>query len=171
MKLCSRQIRFCHKYFETGHSEDSAIAVGYSKKSAKSRGAVLLHDKKIKEYLGKLYKKELKGFNVTEKRIMKERCAIAFFDPQDVFTEDWDIKRMEALPEHARRAISSITVKKVEYQSGAQTTTKINFWSKPDALDKLAKMYGYDEPDVTNNNIQLNIAYTDTGGVNDGKMA
>jgi hypothetical protein len=110
--------------------------------------------------LAKLYKTALIAYNVTEERIMKERCAIAFFNPRDIYYNDGTLKTLDEMPEHALRAISSIKTHKIG--NGAVAVTNVKIHDKLDALSQLGKMYENSEPVQTA--IQVNVNFLDKKG-------
>jgi hypothetical protein len=157
LMLPIRKRKFCRRYFETDHAKNSAIDAGYSKNGAATKGYNMLQEPEVKEFMAKLYKTALKAYNVTEERIMKERCAIAFFNPRDIYYDDGTIKPLDEMPEHALRAISSIKTHKIT--GGAVTITSLKLHDKLDALSQLGKMYENSEPAQTA--IQVNVNFLD----------
>jgi phage terminase small subunit len=161
--LTLKRRKFVHSWVELGNGEQAAIAAGFSPKSARSKGSQLLNEPRVKEYLELCLRDMFRRFEVTAERIIKELACTAFFNPRDLFTEDGNIKKLSEIPEHALRAVSRIDTKTTDTKFGQTVEiTKIHLWNKLDALEKLAKMHGFSQPDVVQqNNMEVNINYID----------
>lgn len=108
---------------------------------------------KIKAYILAHRRKLAKARNVHRKDLVQALSHIAFFDPIELFDETGTLKPIEQIPEHARKAISSIEVKSVMVGHGSKrkqigTDTKIRFVDKKGAIDSLARMFGWFEDEA-----------------------
>lgn len=89
-------------------------------------------------------------FSITKASILEHLSAVAFAEPGDY--ADWDdknglkTKASRSLTKHQRRAIQSLEETESTVGTGKRQRkvrrTKIRLYSKPDALEKLAKVTG-----------------------------
>lgn len=139
---------------------DAYIKAGFkakNKNTAKSSASQLLGTPKIKEEIIRLQKEalekvekkmapQIRELKITTETILAELAAIAFSDIGDIVDLTNGVPRMKEpgqIPEHARRALSAIKVRRYTEGHGddAREVEMIEFrhWDKVAALDKLAK--------------------------------
>ena len=105
---------------------------------------------KIEELRGQIRKKFEERAVCSSQRILEETANIALFDIADLYEKDGRLKNVHDMPEHARRAISSIEVMTTtyEYQDGSMSTKvkeKVMMNNKNTANDQFHKHYGHYE--------------------------
>jgi hypothetical protein len=72
---------------------------------------------------------------------VRELERIALADPAMAFGPDGSLLELNEMPEDLRRAISSFEVEQRTTGAGqTRTLCRLRFWSKTDALEKLAKV-------------------------------
>ena len=148
---------FCRSYLLDGNAARAAIAAGYAILSAKQKGWALLQDPRVKQELQAQAEAALSKSTVTPSEVLDTARDMAFLDIADVFESDGSPKSIEAMPEAARRSISSIDVRT---DAGGATITKIRFTDRTAPLKLLAKVLGL-IPDagagvsITNNTLNL----------------
>ena len=131
---------------------EAYIKAGYKAKNrnvADASAFQLLRTTKIQSALAKSRKERSRRTDITSDKALREVAAIAFSDIGDIldFTNGTPrLKPASEIPRHARRAISSMKIKREVEGKGdhAQEVEVIEFrfWNKNDALDKLMKHLG-----------------------------
>ncbi len=157
--LTSKQEKFCREYVaNNGNATKAAEAAGHSKKTAKSIGSENLTKPDVKARLKELTAKSVSRSEATAERVVQELTILALSDIAD-FVEIVDgqavkIRSFSDLPKGATRAIKKIRTKQQSLPGSAiiESTIELEFWSKTEALDMLARKHGlFDGADVTDN--------------------
>jgi phage terminase small subunit len=105
-KLHQRRTRFIKEYLKDQNATRSAIAAGYSKRSAHVAGARLLKDDKVRSEIETQNAQFNKKLDVTVERVKLELARLAYFDPGAFFNSDGSAKSFAELDEDSRRAIA-----------------------------------------------------------------
>jgi len=135
-KLTSRQRRFVGEYLLDQNGTQAAIRAGYSKQSARQIAYELLSKPHIKRALGRRVRTLEAEGDRGILRLVEELKAIAYLDPRDIVSWDGDTityRNSDELPPAVAAAVKSIK----PTADGVQIT----FYSKLDAIEKLAKWY------------------------------
>lgn len=143
-RLTPRQERFVAEYLTDLNATKAAIRAGYSKRSAYSQGHDLLKKPEVQEAISKATAKRATKLELTAERVLLEATRLAFADPAQAFTPEGALLPLPEIPEELRRAVSGLDVEALfegrgESREQVGTLRKIRFWSKPDALELLAK--------------------------------
>jgi len=148
-KLTPKQRLFIKEYLIDKNATAAAIRAGYSKKAATQIGAENRRKPYIKEIIDKAIKELEWKAEVSAERVLREWALIAFADQKDytIIGEDGQVtfKRFEEMPEHASRAIESISEDRVikENPDGSQIVVydkiKYKLHSKTRALEALTR--------------------------------
>ena len=77
MELSIKQITFIAEYLKDGNATRSAIAAGYSEKTAKEQGARLLTNVNVKEELAKRFKRQQERTEITADYVLNGIKAVA----------------------------------------------------------------------------------------------
>lgn len=159
--LDAKQIRFCEEYCVDFNGTRAAISAGYSKRSAHDTANRLLKKTEIQEHIGEIKHETEKRLGISRDRVARELARIAFSDVTSFFNDDGDFKKFSELTEDQRAVLSSLEVEELFEGKGADKVKvgllrKIKVWDKKAALDSLAKMFGYNEPDKVTGEINLN---------------
>jgi phage terminase small subunit len=157
--LTPKEESFCREYVaNNGNATKAAEAAGYSKKTARQIGTEILTKPSIKARLKALSAKSVAKSEATAERVVEELAILALSDIADfVECEEGEavkIKSFSSLPKGATRAIKKIKAKQNFTPEGAisDSVVELEFWSKTDALDMLARKHGlFDGVDVTDN--------------------
>lgn len=145
-KLAPMQVKFVAEYLKDLHATNAAIRAGYSEKTAQEQGSRLLSNVMVQEALARAQARYLQNADVTAERVVDELALIGFSDIGDIidFTgADPKLRAACDIPERARRAISSVKVKRYAEGSGEFAreveVTEFKLWDKLAALEKLAR--------------------------------
>lgn len=79
-----REELFCHEYVVDMNATRSAIAAGYSEKTASQIGYILLQRPDIKKRIRQITQQLTKRIRVQAKDVLEEWCKIASFNPNDL---------------------------------------------------------------------------------------
>ena len=82
-RLAPRHEAFCKAYITTLNVTTSAVAAGYSKKTAASQGSRLLKKVKIAARIAKLQKKHCDKLEITADRVLRELALLAYANMDD----------------------------------------------------------------------------------------
>jgi len=150
--LTPKQIIFCKEYLVDFNATRAAKAAGYSKKTAQRMGSENLSKPLIQERIRKEIKAREYRTEITADRVLQEIALLGFSDIAHYVEigEDGQVKTktFEEMPEHASRAIESISEDRIirENPDGTQIIVhdkyKFKLHSKIHALEKLFKHLG-----------------------------
>lgn len=146
--LNHKQIAFATHYAAgptAGNATASAIAAGYSARTAHSAGPRLLDHVGVRALIQSKSEKALAKVEVKGEKVLAELATFAFADPASAYDENgallWPLSRM---PEKTRRAIASIETIEQTSPEGVMVgvVRKVKFWDKPKGLDSLGRNEG-----------------------------
>jgi len=143
MKLTQRQQRFVDEYLLDLNGGQAAIRAGYSVNGADQQASELLRIDKVKAAVDRAIAHRANRIGVKQDEVVLELKRIGLADPAAAFDQDGNLLELSQMPEDIRRAISSFEVEERTTEEGmTRTVRRIRFWSKVDALDKLARHLG-----------------------------
>lgn len=136
-------------------AHDAAVSAGYASSRAKQTGYELEARPVVQAELARLRaeiaERTVALVSTDAARVQREIEAVAFSDVGDLFERVGDQLRVlpvDRWPEAARRAVSSIKVKRyVDHEQTPLETTEVRLWSKLDALKQLREHLGMITPD------------------------
>ena len=181
-KLTPKQILFCKEYLIDFNATRAAKAAGYKEKAAYATGAENLKKPQIQEQIQKELKAREYRTEITGDRVLQEYALLGFSDIAHYIEigEDGQVttKTFEEMPEHASRAIESISEDRIirENPDGSQIIVhdkyKFKMHSKIHALEKLFKHLGLAAEErfrlglegVDGQPIEFTIKYVNTNG-------
>jgi len=141
-----RHIQFCDEYLANGGNATDAYQTiyGCTRTSAYTLGPKLLDHPDVQTLLQNGKRKAMKKFHVTAERVIQELACIAFLDVIHLYNEDGSLKKLEEMPEEARRAIASIDVDELFHGMGEDRelvgyTKKLKTEGKREALKLLGQ--------------------------------
>jgi phage terminase small subunit len=114
------------------NAKEAAIRAGYSPRTAKQIGHVLLKDPWVKAAISAALKAQIKRIRMSADDVLVGLAEIASVDPAELYDEDGLLLPIRNMPAHVRRTISGV-------EHTVLGTKKIKFWDKKGALDTLAK--------------------------------
>ena len=147
-KYQEMQDRFCQEYLIDLNGTQAAIRAGYSEKSARSQGYLLLTKHYIQNKLRKLKDERSDRVQIEGDSVVKELAKVAFSNIQD-FLEvleggEVTLKAFELIEREKLAAIESIKISTTRNkdESREYTTTQFKLHSKLNALEQLGKHLG-----------------------------
>lgn len=144
-KLTPKQELFIAEYLKDGNATQAAIRAGYSARTARQAGAENLTKPVIADAIAAARKDRNARLLVSADDVVRELKLLAFSDVGQIVDLDAGTLR-QGIAEAARRAISSVKIRRVTVGEGDTVRTEANvefrLWSKVEALDKLARHTG-----------------------------
>lgn len=135
----SKYEMFCQQYSIDSNGKRSAIAAGYSKKTAEVRASQLLRILKVAERVRRLQLEISALCGVDAKRLMEEWKKIGFANMKRIMSGGNAIKDISQLPEEVTAAIESVSVSK----TARGKNVKVTMHSKVNALENMGKHVGF----------------------------
>ena len=118
-----RRERFAREYVLDQNGTRSAIAAGYSKKTAGQAATRLLKNVQVQELIARFSQKVAQKLEITADRVLNEIAKLAFADPRKFFNQDGTAKRIEDLDDETAAALAGVEV--VEEFSGAGKSRRV----------------------------------------------
>jgi phage terminase small subunit len=117
-KLSARQAKFVQEYLLCLNGTEAARRAGYSKKTANREGARLLSNVVIQAAVQAGFQQRQEEFKITEKEIVQELAAIAFFNLKNVMRPEEKgvaMKSWAEMSESTTKAIASVSESQTEF--------------------------------------------------------
>jgi phage terminase small subunit len=151
--VAQRKKLFIERYLVNGNNAtEAAKFAGFSDKVACQQGFRLLQREDVKALLGRRAEEIVQDVQLTTERWAKEMACIGHFDPGELYDADGNLIPIHKLPEHVRRAISSVEIESRREGRGEDAvtvqTSKIKLWDKNTALANVGKHLGAFEPTI-----------------------
>jgi len=146
----AKRQRFCEEYMKDLNGKEAAIRAGYAKKHAAFEASKLLAIPEISEYVTQLKKETSKRNNITVDELIQDLAEIKNINVADLYDENGLLKDLHQLPREFTKCINEITeTKSIWGKEGEneKTVRKVKFYSRLDAIEKLAKHLGFYEKD------------------------
>jgi len=146
--MTTKQIRFCEEYVIDWNATRSAIAAGYSEKTAAVIGKENLTKPYIKDYIDQC-KNELERLaGVSALRNLTELRNMAYSNLHDLQKNWFTLEEWEDLTKEQKAAISQIKrTTRTDSNGDTIEIIEIKLHDKRQALDSMNKMMGYNSPD------------------------
>jgi len=154
-KICAstkmRYDLFIAAYVAKGHTwsngKASAIAAGYSEKTASAIACNLLRVPYIQEKLKAKMESKQEKFNLTADSVMQQLAAIVQFDIRKLYNPDGTLKNVDELDDDTAAAVSGIDVylDKEKTDTGMKVvgeTRKFKAFDKIQAIDRAMRHFG-----------------------------
>ena len=148
--MTPKQAQFVAEYLVDLNGAQAAIRAGYSEKTARNIASELLAKPNIQDAIQAEQKARSARTGVTADRVIQELARIAFSDPRKVM--EWGpggvvLRESSELSDDDAATIAEVS----ETRSESGGSIKAKLWSKPDALEKLARhlgLYAAEKTDV-----------------------
>jgi len=138
---------FCLEYLKDLNATKAAERAGYSKKTARQQGSVLLSKPDISARLAEALAEKQKAVGMSAEDVIRELSLIASSDIVDLFEPKLlTMRTVSDIPEKLRRCIQSVEFVEEFEGSGRDKvqigwTRKIKLWSKDKALENLGRYH------------------------------
>lgn len=147
---------FVNEYLITFDGTKSAIAAGYSPRTARSQGSQLLASDDVKQLLAEKMKANLDKKGITQEAILDELRKVAFFDLGKAFDPGNVLKDINQIDSDTRAALTAIET----VQVGEDVTVrKIRAADKIKAIELLMKYMKMFEEGESKAPVVINIGY------------
>jgi phage terminase small subunit len=149
LRLTSKQEKFVQEYMIDLHATNAALRAGYSPKTARRVGSLMLRTPHIQEAIQAHKKKRQKRTEIKADQVLREAAKLAFCDIRQVYNpKDFEMVPPSELPDDVAAAVSGIEKKVKVYDNETELVTyKYTFWDKNRALEKLFRHLGLYEAD------------------------
>lgn len=127
--LTAQQEMFIQEYLIDLNATQAAVRAGYSEKSAREIGCENLTKPAIRQKIRTVIDARLKKLEIKGEQILQSVAEIAYVDPAEMFDEAGELKSIDLMPPHVRRAIASFDM----------AAGKVKLWNKNHAQDLLGK--------------------------------
>lgn len=149
-KLTPKNERFCREYLVDYNQTQAAIRAGFSERSARNIGYVLMTKDDIRARIKEL--QELSGHNITKESLLKTLLEIVNARIEDIMDpETQAFLPVHQWPEHMKGVVSSIEQDELFAGKGFQigVTKKVKTWEKTKATEQIAKLLGLNAAEKT----------------------
>jgi hypothetical protein len=154
--LSDRERLFCQARVSGESQRDAAVSAGYAASRAMQTGCEIEARPIVQAELARLRaeiaERTIALISTDAARVQQELEAVAFSDVGQLFTRVGGQVRVlpiDEWPESARRAVSSVKVKRyVDHEQTPIETTEFRLWSKLDGLKQLREHLGMIAPDA-----------------------
>ena len=141
-KLTPKKLLFVKYYLAAGdtyqNATQSAIAAGYSKKTAYSAGARLLKNVDVRAEIDLFVTKVCDKLEITTEKVMREYAKLAFVNVKDLYDEQGNMKDIHELDSDVAAAVSQVEINLTE----ACALKKVKLHDKKGSLDSISKIMG-----------------------------
>lgn len=122
------------EYLVDRNGTQAAIRAGYSRGTAESQASHLLRNPKVAAAVAVKAEALAQRLDLKAEDVLREFSHIAHMDPGELFDADGKPLPIHKLPEHVRRAIASVEVKK-------DGSVRVTFWDKTAGLTQLGRFH------------------------------
>ena len=152
---------FCREYFTNRNITRSAMAAGWARNTAESRGFKVLENVGVQRLLEKMEQKEDKRHEGLRDKLMAEYKKIAFTDVEAMFTMGPD-GRVEMIPisdmQPDQRALIANMKSKVKFNDGVpHYDFELVMHDKMKALEKIGQMIGAFKEVIEHNHVDFKV--------------
>lgn len=150
--LTDKEKIFCREYILDWNATRAAIKAGYSQKTATEIGYENLRKPHIEAYIKEIQSDLEKVSGISRLKVLNEFAKLAFASIAHLHNTWIERKEFEKLTEDQKACISEIQTRTKGYkqEDGPDIEVqeiKVKLYDKQRALDSIAKMLGYNEPD------------------------
>lgn len=135
--LTQRQEVFVAEYMKDGNAVRSAIAAGYSKKTAASQSSQLIANPKISKAISEKHGKRCAKLDFSAEKVLEGLASLAFFDIRKLYDEKGNLKSIQDLDDTTANAICGVEIEEVfERFGGGQAKANGNLLKKIKLADR-----------------------------------
>jgi phage terminase small subunit len=142
-KLTARQARFVEEYLADLNAKQAAIRAGYAERSAASTGYRLLQHAGVAVAIRTALAQRARRARIDADRVLTELAHVGFYDARELCDHDGRPLPLQRLPDGAAKAVSAFeVVSRRAAGGGVELVTKVKFYDKLAALEKLGRHLG-----------------------------
>src|SRR5258706_11449046 len=141
-ELSERHKRFVEEYILDLNATEAYKRTGFKAKNnnvAGVEGHRLLSNPKIQAYLDIKRAELAQSLGVTQEKVLREFCRVAFFDPRKLYDSNGNLKPITELDDESAAVIGSIEVTE-EFQGRGEARESIGFTKKVQLVSKIAAL-------------------------------
>lgn len=153
-KLTNLQKAFCREYVIDKNATAAAIRAGYSRKSANSKGWLLLQEPAIRKEIDRLLEEAASKAGLKAEDVINELRKLAFYNARSFVDETNSIRSLQDLPEDLTAAI--VGIRTTQTRKGLQVELKLA--DKKGALESLGRHLGIFEKDNEQSAIKIKVS-------------
>lgn len=128
--------------------EAAALSAGYGAQHARKNAATMAKHPDVAVVVHHLVHGAIQAAQDDVETLIRELCNVALADPIGAFNDDGSLKPLSQWPESLRRSLSSFDVTQLTIGEGVTgALTKPRFWDKLRAIEQVAKIRGYLQPE------------------------
>lgn len=154
-KLTEKERKFCHFYIRHWNGSKAAREAGYSQNSCAEIAYENLRKPHIKQYIDIIKTDIEKEVGLSKIRVVEEQMKIAFSSVGYLHNSWIERTDFEKLTQEQKGCIETIKTKVIKKNIGTKKKPKlvdveyieIKLYDKTKALEAIARMMGYNEPD------------------------
>lgn len=139
LKLTPKQARFVEEYLIDLNATQAATRAGYSPRSAKEQGCLLLQRPHVHEALQAAQQARTQRTHITQDRVLQELGRVAFSDIRRLYRDDGTLKPPTELDDDAAAALASVEVFE-EFQGRGEDRTMVGYTRKVKVFDKIGAL-------------------------------
>ena len=133
--LTRKQQKFVAAYLASLDGKASAIAAGYSRKSAEALASQLLKNPKVSAEIAKKHGKMLGKYEISAERVLAELAKLAFVDPRKFFRADGSAVPIHEIDDDTAAALAGLEITE-EYEGRGEDRKQIGYTKKFKFADK-----------------------------------
>lgn len=153
-KLTNLQKAFCREYVIDKNATAAAIRAGYSRKSANSKGWLLLQEPAIRKEIDRLLEEAATKAGLKAEDVINELKKLSFYNVRNFVDEGNKIRNLHDLPEELTAAV--VSIRNTYTRKGMQVELK--FADKKGALESLGRHLGIFEKDNEQSAIKIKVS-------------
>jgi phage terminase small subunit len=150
MKLTAKQIRFVTEYVQSLNGTQSAIAAGYSSKTARSIASELLRKPQIKAEIERQDQQRQRQFRVEREYVLQELVKIATFDISRLYDKRNRPLPPRQWPADALNVVKSFKVKPLRGAPAGSVSYSIEYLDRLKVWERIGEIVGEFVPKRTN---------------------
>ncbi|MBS0535826.1 MAG: terminase small subunit [Proteobacteria bacterium] len=150
MKLTAKQSRFVAEYIKSLNGTQSAVAAGYSSKTARSIASELLGKPQIKAEIARQDRQRQKQFRVQQKYVLQELVKIANFDISRLYDERNRPLPPRQWPADALNVVKSFKANPLRGAPAGSLSYSIEYFDRLKVWERIGEIVGEFSPKRTN---------------------
>lgn len=178
--LTDKQIKFCQQYIlDFNATQAYKLVYGIeADETAAVCASKMLRNAKVRKYLLNLKESVASALQITREKVLNGYARLAFYDARKFYDAEGNLIKIPDLDEETSFALSSFEVveewaedEKTKKRFVVGHTKKVKMSDRKVALDSIARMLGYNEPDKVRHEGEVQIIKIPDNGRNNNSPA